>query len=71
MARKLKGGAIQANTITTNQMNSVAWDQVYAALAAANAAYGQANSAYSRANTANTAAASASGGFAKSFLTGL
>jgi len=71
MARKLKGGAIQANTVTTTQMNANAWSQVYAALAAANAAYGQANSAYSRANTANTAAASASGGFAKSFLTGL
>jgi hypothetical protein len=64
MARKLKGGAIQANTVTTTQMNDPAWAQVYAALAAANAAYAQAN-------TANTSAASASGGFAKSFLTGL
>jgi hypothetical protein len=64
MARKLKGGAIQANTVTTTQMNANAWSQVYAALAAANAAYAQAN-------TANTSAASASGGFAKSFLTGL
>jgi hypothetical protein len=45
-------------------MNANAWSQVYAALAAANAAYAQAN-------TANTSAASASGGFAKSFLTGL
>jgi hypothetical protein len=64
MARKLKGGAIQANTVTTTQMNDTAWAQVYSALAAANAAYAQAN-------TANTSAASASGGFAKSFLTGL
>ena len=64
MARKLKGEAIQANTVTLTQMNSNTWNQVYAALATANAAYGQAN-------TANTAAASASGGFAKSFLTGL
>ena len=64
MTRKLKGSAIQANTVTATQMNAAAWAQVYAALATANAAYGQAN-------TANTAAASASGGFAKSFLTGL
>lgn len=64
MARKLKGSAIQANTVTTTQMNALAWNQVYAALATANAAYAQAN-------TANTAAAGASGGFAKSFLTGL
>jgi|694.fasta_scaffold32317_5 hypothetical protein len=64
MARKLKGEAIQANTITVTQMNSNTWSEVYLALATANAAYGQAN-------TANTAAASASGGFAKSFLTGI
>jgi len=64
MARKLKGEAIQANTITVTQMNSNTWSEVYSALATANAAYGQAN-------TANTAAASASGGFAKSFLTGI
>lgn len=64
MARKLKGGAIQANTITTTQMNSVAWEQVYAALAAANAAYAQANTAY-------TAANNASGGFSKVFLLGI
>jgi hypothetical protein len=64
MSRKLKGEAIQANTITVTQMNSNTWSEVYSALATANAAYGQAN-------TANTAAASASGGFAKSFLTGI
>jgi hypothetical protein len=64
MARKLKGEAIQANTITVTQMNSNTWSEVYLALATANAAYGQAN-------TANTAAASAAGGFAKSFLTGI
>ena len=64
MARKLKGEAIQAKTVTVTQMNSNTWNQVYAALATANAAYGQAN-------TANTAAASVSGGFAKSFLTGI
>ena len=64
MARKLKGEAIQANTVTLTQMTSNTWNQVYSALATANAAYGQAN-------TANTAAASVSGGFAKSFLTGI
>ena len=64
MARKLKGEAIQATTVTLTQMNSNTWNQVYSALATANAAYGQAN-------TANTAAAGASGGFAKSFLTGI
>lgn len=64
MARKLKGGAIQANTVTTTQMSAAAWAEVYLALASANAAYGQANSAYNKANTS-------SGGFAKSFLTGL
>lgn len=69
MARKLKGGAIQANTVTTTQMNDTAWAQVYAALAAANAAYLQANSAYAQANTG--AGGASSGGFAKSFLTGL
>lgn len=69
MARKLKGGAIQANTVTTTQMNALAWNQVYAALAAANAAYSQANSAYAQANTGGGGASS--GGFAKSFLTGL
>jgi len=67
MARKLKGNAIQANTVTTAQMSSNAWNQVYAALAAANAAYTQANSAYAQANTGG----GGSGGFAKSFLTGL
>jgi len=61
---KFPGSAIEANTITTTQMSTTAWAEVYAALATANAAYGQAN-------TANAAAASASGGFAKSFLTGL
>jgi hypothetical protein len=62
--RKLPGSQIESNTVTATQMNDAAWAQVYAALATANAAYGQAN-------TANAAAASASGGFAKSFLTGL
>lgn len=47
----LPGGAIQANTITTAQMNSEAWAQVYTALSTANAAYSQANAAYSQANT--------------------
>lgn len=67
MARKLKGRAIQANSVTTTQMSDTAWSQVYAALAAANAAYLQANSAYAQANTGG----GGSGGFAKSFLTGL
>jgi hypothetical protein len=64
MARKLKGSAIQANTVTTTQMNALAWNQVYAALATANAAYAQANTAY-------TAANNASGGFSKVFLLGI
>jgi cellobiose-specific phosphotransferase system component IIC len=35
-------------------MNTDAWAQVYAALAAANAAYDAANAAYAQANTANS-----------------
>lgn len=69
MARKLKGSAIQANTVTITQMNDATWNQVYAALEAANAAYSQANTAYAQANTGGGGASS--GGFAKSFLTGL
>lgn len=45
----LPGDAIEANTITTTQMNSDAWAEVYAALATANAAYAQANAATSAA----------------------
>jgi len=58
----LPGSSIQANTITETQMSSNTWNQVYSALAAANAAYAQANAAYTRANTANTTASSVSGG---------
>jgi len=71
MTRKLKGGAIQANTVTANQISSTITNQANNSYAQANLAYAQANAAYSRANTANTAAAGASGGFAKSFLVGL
>lgn len=45
----LPGSAIEANTITTTQMNADAWAEVYAALATANAAYAQANAATSAA----------------------
>lgn len=45
----LPGSSIQPNTITSTQMSSDAWAQVYAALATANAAYAQANSASSAA----------------------
>lgn len=71
MARKLKGSAIQANTVTANQISSPVLNTSNNAYAQANLAYAQANAAYSRANTANTAAAGASGGFAKSFLVGI
>lgn len=47
----LPGSSIEANTITTAQMNSDTWAQVYAALATANAAYAQANSASSTASS--------------------
>lgn len=50
----IPGVAIESNTITTTQMNTDAWAQVYAALAAANAAYDAANAAYAQANTANS-----------------
>lgn len=64
MALKLKGSAIQSNTVTSTQISTAITDKL-------TAAYNQANSAYTTANTANTAAASASGGFAKTFLVGL
>lgn len=58
----LPGSSIQPNTVTSVQMNSDAWAQVYAALATANAAYAQANQAYSSANSASNTANSVSGG---------
>lgn len=61
---KFPGSAIEANTITTTQMNSNAWNQVYTALSTANTAYAQANAAYAQANTGSTTA----GGFRQSFL---
>lgn len=57
----LPGTAIESNTITTSQMNSDAWAQVYAALEAANAAYTAANDAYGQANTARNTANGAYG----------
>jgi len=67
MARKLKGGAIQANTITANQISSPILNTSNNAYAQANLAYAQANAAYNKANTGSTSG----GGFAKSFLVGL
>jgi len=58
----LPGSSIQPNTITSTQMSSDAWAQVYAALATANAAYAQANQAYSSANSASSTANNVSGG---------
>lgn len=61
---KLPGSAIEANTITTTQMNGNTWNQVYTALSTANTAYAQANAAYAKANTGGGTA----GGFRQSFL---
>lgn len=57
----LPGGSIQANSITTTQMNSETWSQVYSALATANTGYSQANSAYAQANAAYNKANTAGG----------
>ena len=67
MARKLKGSAIQANTVTANQISSPVLNTSNNAYAQANLAYAQANAAYAQANTGSTSG----GGFAKSFLVGL
>ena len=67
MARKLKGSAIQANTVTANQISSPVLNTSNNAYAQANLAYAQANAAYNKANTGSTSG----GGFAKSFLVGL
>ena len=64
---KLPGSAIQANTVTANQIASTITNQANNAYAAANLAYAQANAAYNQANTGSTSG----GGFAKSFLVGL
>ena len=63
---KIPGSSIEANTITTTQMNSNAWNQVYTALSTANTAYAQANAAFAQANTGGGTA----GGFRQSFLMG-
>jgi hypothetical protein len=65
MARKLKGGAIQANTVTEVEIASSVINNINVAYAQANSAYAQANAAYNQANTG-----SSSGGFSKSFLLG-
>lgn len=67
MARKLKGSAIQANTVTANQISTTVLNTSNNAYAQANLAYSQANAAYAQANTGSTSG----GGFAKSFLVGL
>lgn len=59
MTLKLKGSAIQSNTVTSAQLSTAVTDKL-------TAAYNQANSAYTQANTA--AASGGSGGFSKSFL---
>jgi hypothetical protein len=61
---KFPGSAIEANTITSTQMDSNTWNQVYTALSTANTAYDQANAAFAQANTGG----GGSGGFSKSFL---
>lgn len=58
MSLKLKGSAIQSNTVTSTQISTDITNKL-------TAAYNQANSAYTQ---ANTAASSSSGGFSKSFL---
>jgi hypothetical protein len=63
---KFPGSAIEANTITTTQMDSNTWNQVYTALSTANTAYNQANAAFAQANTGGGTA----GGFRQSFLMG-
>lgn len=45
MSDKIPGSSIEDNTITTSQMASNTWAQVYAALATANSAYNTANNA--------------------------
>ena len=61
MARKLKGGAIQANTVTVTQLAGALNDTSNASYAQANSAHNQANTAYGQANTARTTANDAYG----------